>query len=37
MVEKYERLKRDGKLDKYIMKKSKENTAKDRKLFGDLI
>jgi len=37
MVEKYERLKRDGKLDKYIMKKSKENTSKDRKLFGDLI
>lgn len=37
MVEKYERLKKEGKLDKYIMKKSKQNTAKDRKLFGDLI
>lgn len=37
MVEKYERLKKAGKLDKYIMKKSKQNTAKDRKLFGDIL
>ena len=32
LVDTYERLKKSGKVDKYIEKKSKRNTAKDRQM-----
>lgn len=31
LAEKYETLKKSGKLDKYLMKKRKKNALKDRK------
>jgi len=37
LVEQYEKLKKTGKVDKYIQKRSKKNTTKDRKLYGDII
>jgi ribosomal RNA-processing protein 36 len=37
LVEKYEKLKQTGRVDKYIQKKSKKNTSRDRKVFKDVM